>query len=258
MITNMRPCPRSVCLRVTRRCNAACSFCQAPNTSRAELGLDQIRVLSRVFAAAGAVSIKLSGGEPTVRRDLPAIIAAISAEGAKVVTTTNGIHISDEVFDITARTGAEFKFSIHRPDDANDDVLRVHSFERVMANLASCRRMNIAFAVNTVVSSRTIKFMGDMAGFAMEQGARKISFIPVLPRGRAVTSARDGIDADDLAFVRSRIAVLGRQYGERIKVSCIDLRTREYWVVENDGSLWIEGDSEKLDLRVCGYEELVA
>jgi molybdenum cofactor biosynthesis enzyme MoaA len=253
MIANRKRYPKSICLRITRRCNAACSFCQAPNTSRAELTLDQIHLISRIFASAGAVSVKLSGGEPTVRPDLPDIIADISAAGPKVVITTNGINISDAVLGVTARTGSEFKFSIHQPDETNDQVLRVHSFERVMANLASCRRMNISFAVNTVVSSRTTKFMGDMAGFA-----RKISFIPVMPRGRAAASVRDGIDAADLAFVRSQTAVLGRHYSSRIKVNCVDIRMREYWVVENDGSLWIEGASERLDTRICGYDELVA
>jgi MoaA/NifB/PqqE/SkfB family radical SAM enzyme len=258
MTTTHKPYPSSVCLRITRRCNAACSFCQAPNTSRAELTVDQIRMLSETFASAGVLSIKLSGGEPTVRPDLPDIIAVISAVGPKVVITTNGIRISDEVLDTAVRHGAEFKFSVHRPDMTNDDVLRVSSFERIIGNLASCRRREIPFALNTVVTSRTIKLMDDMARFALEQGARKISFIPVLPRGRAAASDQDGIDAKDLAVVRGQVAALRRYYGDRIKVSCIDIRLRDYWVVENDGSLWIERSKEGLDARVCGYDELVA
>jgi cyclic pyranopterin phosphate synthase len=222
------------------------------------LTVDQIRRLSEIFAAAGVVSIKLSGGEPTVRPDLPDIIAAISAAGPKAVITTNGIRIADEVLDMVVRHGAEFKFSVHRPDMANDDVLRVRSFERIMRNLATCRRRNIPFALNTVVTSRTTKLMDDMARFALAQGARKISFIPVLARGRAATSGQDGIDAKDLADVRAQVAVLGRYYGDRIKISCIDIRLRDYWVVENDGSLWIEGSTEGLDVRICGYDDLVA
>src|SRR6266568_1076152 len=233
MTTTHKPYPSSVCLRITRRCNAACSFCQAPNTSRAELTLDQIRILSETFASAGVLSIKLSGGEPTVRPDLPDIIVAVNAAGPKVVITTNGIRISDEVLDAVVRHSAEFKFSIHRPDMTNDDVLRVRSFERIIANLASCRRRKIPFALNTVVTSRTIKLMDDMARFALQQGARKISFIPVLPRGRAAASDQDGIDAKDLAHVRAQVTALRRYYGDRIKVSCIDIRLRDYWVVEN-------------------------
>jgi MoaA/NifB/PqqE/SkfB family radical SAM enzyme len=257
MTMTQKPCPSLICFRVTRRCNAACSFCQAPNTSRAELTVDQIRILSRIFASAGVLSIKLSGGEPTVRPDLPDIIAAISAAGPKVVITTNGVRISDEVLDTAVRHSAEFKFSIHRPDMTNDAVLRVRSFERIIRNLASCRQRNIPFALNTVVTSRTTDLMDDMAGFALAQGARKISFIPVLPRGRAATSGQDGLDTKDLSLVRARVAALGRHYGGRIKVSCIDIRLRDYWVVENDGSLWIERSTEGLDVRVCGYEGLL-
>ena len=212
MTMTQKPCPSSICFRVTRRCNAACSFCQAPNTSRTELTVDQIRILSGIFASAGVLSIKLSGGEPTVWPDLP--------------------------------------------DMTNDDVLRVRSFERIMRNLDSCRQRNIPFALNTVVTSQTMKLMDDMVRFALAQGARKISFIPVLPRGRAATSGQDGLDTNDLSLVRARMATFGR-YGDRIKVSCIDIRLRDYWVVENDGSLWIERSTEGLDVRVCGYDDLL-
>jgi len=144
------------------------------------LTVDQIRILSGIFASAGVLSIKLSGGEPTVRPDLP--------------------------------------------DMTNDDVLRVRSFERIMRNLDSCRQRNIPFALNTVVTSRTTDLMDDMVRFALAQDARKISFIPVLPRGRAATSGQDGLDTKDLSLVRARAAALGRSYGGRIKVSCIDIR----------------------------------
>lgn len=126
-----RPYPESICVRVTRRCNAACSFCQAPNTSPAELTLDQIRTVSAIFHRTGARTVKLSGGEPTVRRDLPEIISAIRTVGMRPVIVTNGMRIAAAVFDATVRHCAEFKFSIHRPDTRNDDVLRVRSFDRI-------------------------------------------------------------------------------------------------------------------------------
>jgi hypothetical protein len=40
------------------------------------------------------------------------------------------------------------------------------------------------------------------------------------------------------------VAALGNCYGDRIKVSCIDIRLCDYRVVENDGSLWIERSKE--------------
>lgn len=250
-----RTYPESICLRVTRRCNAACSFCQAPNTSRPELTLDQIRTVSSLFHANGARSAKLSGGEPTVRTDLPEIISTIHDAGLRTVITTNGIKVPNRVFDAAARYDAEFKFSIHRPDSRNDHVLRVRSFDRIRGNLATCRQRGIPFAVNTVVTTATVALMAEMVDFAIEHGARKISFIPVLPRGRA-SGGRDDIDPHSLATMRQRVTMLEESYRKRIAVHCIDIRRRDYFVVENDGSLWIERTSEDQDTKICEYADL--
>lgn len=41
-------------------------------------------------------------------------------------------------------------------------------------------------------------------------------------------------------------------------VRCIDIRSRDYWIVENDGSLWIERATEDADVRSCGKESLMS
>ena len=220
--------------------------------------LDQIRTVSAIFHRTGARTVKLSGGEPTVRRDLPEIISAIRTVGMRPVIVTNGMRIAAAVFDATVRHGAEFKFSIHRPDTRNDDVLRVRSFDRIRSNLAVCRQRGIPFALNTVVTTATVPMLADMVDFAIGQGARKISFIPVVPRGRAVAGERDEIDASGLAEVRQQVAALERAHRTLIAVHCIDIRRHDYWIVENDGSLWVERASEDTDIKICAYSDLVA
>lgn len=257
MTTTLEWLPSSICLRVTRRCNAACSFCQAPNTSRAELTASQIGTIAAGFAAAAVRSMKLSGGEPTTRADLPEIIRAVGRAGLRQVVITNGITLQDDVLDAATAEGVEFKFSIHRPDPRNDTVLQVRSFERILNNLATCLRRNVAFSLNTVVTSETIELMDAMADFALGQGARKISFIPVVPRGRAVRSG-DQISDTQLRQVSQRVERLRREYTDRLAVRCIDIRHHDYWIVENDGTLWIERVREGMDIRVCDLDELIA
>jgi MoaA/NifB/PqqE/SkfB family radical SAM enzyme len=257
MTTMLERLPSSICLRVTRRCNAACSFCQAPNTSRVELTVSQIATVATGLAAAKVRSLKLSGGEPTTRADLPAIVAAISASGLHPVVITNGIAVRAEVLDVMAAGDAEFKFSIHRPDSGNDAVLRVPSFDRILHNLAMCRRKKVRFSLNTVVTSETIDLMDAMAEFALDQGARKISFIPVVPRGRALRSG-DRISQSQLDQVTRYVDHLSRQYADCLVVRCIDIRHHDYWIVENDGALWIERARECTDMRICGLEDLIA
>ena len=249
--------PRSICARVTRRCNAACSFCQAPNNSRLELSVDELRRIAGGLAALGVRTMKLSGGEPTMRRDLPAIIRAVRAGSLKPVIITNGIRLDNAVVSAAVDSEAEFKFSVHRPTAANDDVVKVRSFSRILTNLVRLRRRNVQFSINTVVSPQTTDLIPAMILFARDVGARKISFIPIVPRGRAAARAEYEFEVGQLDVLRDHIQVLATEYDRRPVVRCIDIRRHDYWIVENDGSLWIERASEDLDVEICDKDQLL-
>ena len=249
--------PSSICLRITRHCNAACAFCQAPPTSREELSVADIGALSAVVGARSVRTVKLSGGEPTVRRDLPDIIRAVVSGGPIPVVVTNGIRLDDETLDACAAAGGEFKFSVHRPSRLNDDVLRRRSFDDVGANMGRVRDRGIRLSVNTVVTRSSVAVMDDMVDFARSAGAAKISFIPVVERGRARSGNGPGngqyaLRLSELAGVRDRVARLAATHQGRPEVRLIDFRHHGYWLVENDGSLWIEFGTEEADTQVCG------
>lgn len=83
-------------LSLTEACNYRCGYC-LPGGYHADgrptfLRLDEIGRLVRAFAALGMSKVRLTGGEPSLRKDLPAIIAAVAAVRGigKVAITTNG------------------------------------------------------------------------------------------------------------------------------------------------------------------------
>ncbi len=83
---------------VTGRCNLSCPVCfatagQAPPP---DPPLDALADrFARIFHAAGPVNVQLSGGEPTVRSDLPEVVAACRAAGfAFVQVNTNGLALA--------------------------------------------------------------------------------------------------------------------------------------------------------------------
>lgn len=88
-----------VLLEVTSRCNLACPVCFAsaggmshdPSVLELDGRLDALRALGH------PVNIQLSGGEPTVRDDLPGIVALCKAKGFPFVQiNTNGIRIAND------------------------------------------------------------------------------------------------------------------------------------------------------------------
>ena len=91
-------------LSITDVCNFKCGYC-LPNgyqvdksDNRKFLHLDEIKRLSKVFLKLGVQKIRLTGGEPTVRKDFFDIIKILKNEAGikKVVITTNGYHLDDK------------------------------------------------------------------------------------------------------------------------------------------------------------------
>jgi cyclic pyranopterin phosphate synthase len=82
---------------VTDRCNYACSYCiphdGVEHADRADvLSFEEIAALVRVFASLGVRRVRLTGGEPTVRRDLPALVRLLRAIPGidDIALSTNG------------------------------------------------------------------------------------------------------------------------------------------------------------------------
>jgi 7,8-dihydro-6-hydroxymethylpterin dimethyltransferase len=95
-----RQLPCSILLEVTERCDLQCPLCFADSGPRkaADPALKTIASwYSRALEAAGSCSIQLSGGEPTLRHDLPAIIGIGRKAGFSFIQlNTNGLRLASE------------------------------------------------------------------------------------------------------------------------------------------------------------------
>ncbi|HET9075224.1 MAG TPA: GTP 3',8-cyclase MoaA [Solirubrobacteraceae bacterium] len=92
---------RDLRISVTDRCNFRCTYCMPAEIfgpgfafmPRTELlSFEEITRLARLFAAGGVRKLRITGGEPLLRRDLPELIAMLAAiEGIEdIALTTNG------------------------------------------------------------------------------------------------------------------------------------------------------------------------
>jgi len=88
-------------LSLTERCTLKCAYCRAGEgicPKKGELSRDEFLRIVRAFAAVGVKKVRLTGGEPMLRRDLIPIISGIRAiEGIEEITmTTNGQHLAGQ------------------------------------------------------------------------------------------------------------------------------------------------------------------
>ncbi len=87
-------------IEVTQRCNLACSFCFARSGENPapDPEIEEIRQRLQPLAASGTqYNIQLSGGEPTLRNDLPEIVAMVRSLGFEFVqVNTNGVRLGTD------------------------------------------------------------------------------------------------------------------------------------------------------------------
>lgn len=122
----MRSVGRTVRVYTNETCNQGCAFCdrRAPRERRAFI--DPAAVRARIDEAAnGAAVLVLTGGEPTMRRDLPALVAHAAARGLAVELETNAALITPASAQALRRAGLG-KARVHLPawGDACDRVTR--------------------------------------------------------------------------------------------------------------------------------------
>lgn len=90
-------------LSVTDQCNFRCNYCLPDGYQGAEkpvyLSLDEIRCAVAAFAALGTRKVRITGGEPSLRKDLPDIIRIVAQTPGidQVAITTNGYRLLQAV-----------------------------------------------------------------------------------------------------------------------------------------------------------------
>src|SRR5699024_3063511 len=94
---------------VTDRCNLRCIYCMPPEGVQSIahsqiLTFDEIERICRIGAGLGISKIKLTGGEPLARKNLPELLGMIKRlKGIEQVTlTTNGIFLKDNINELVS------------------------------------------------------------------------------------------------------------------------------------------------------------
>ncbi len=163
-------------LEVTRRCNLACPVCFADSFTDpivADSSVDDLaRVLQELFESQGPVNIQLSGGEPTMRRDLPEVIGAARAAGFTFVqVNTNGLRLAVEpgYAEALRRAGLESVFL--QFDGLRDETYRTLRgrplLEQKLRALHHCAAAGLGVVlVPTVVAGVNDDELGDLVRFA--------------------------------------------------------------------------------------------
>jgi len=187
--------PCSVLLEVTNRCNLHCAVCFADSGHRREedLSLEKIRwLLGRAITAVGPSNLQLSGGEPTLRDDLPDIIGAAREIGYSFIQiNTNGLRLASDKGYLKRLLAAGLS-SVFLQFDGIDDEIYCSLRGRALLNqklsaVRNCGEIGLGVVlVPTLVRGVNTGSVGAIIKQALQMGptVRGVHFQPISYFGR--------------------------------------------------------------------------
>jgi cyclic pyranopterin phosphate synthase len=153
---------RDLRISVTDRCNFRCTYCMPKEVfghdyrflDRKELlDFDEITRVARVAVSVGVTKLRLTGGEPLVRRDVEVLIGMLSQLGVEITLTTNASLLPRKAQALADAGLDRITVSL---DAMNDETFRAMNdvdfpVERVLEGIEAARAAGLPVKVNCVV-----------------------------------------------------------------------------------------------------------
>ena len=202
-------------LSVTDRCDLRCTYCMAEEMTflpkRDVLSLEELERLAGAFISRGVKKIRVTGGEPLVRRDIMTLMARLGNRLAKgdfdeLTLTTNGTQLSRHA-DVLKSVGVKrVNVSLDTLDDLTFEKLtRRNALSKVLNGLDAAQNAGLKVKINTVALKGVNEAeIPSMVAWAHGRGM-DLTLIEVMPLGEIeqdrvdqylpLTAVRDGLEA---------------------------------------------------------------
>jgi MoaA/NifB/PqqE/SkfB family radical SAM enzyme len=241
--------PRMVCFRVTRFCNAHCGFCLAPPDGSRHPSASILKNRIDWLLARGVESIHFCGGEPTIHRQLPELIAHAHSRGGKSRLTTNGIALSDDLICTLRSAATQVKVSLHGDQPHHDKIVGRSAFYSVTDSIRRLLYARVITSVQATVVSGHLDVIPWIIWFCLYNRVRRVSFLPFIMRGSGYLRRTEyGLTQAERRVLHHRVKDERRKHAGRVDIRLLDFNARPIHVVEPDGRVVLEGASEALDI----------
>ena len=211
---------------VTDRCDFRCVYCMSENMTflpKAEvLSLEELDRLCSAFVAKGVTKLRLTGGEPLVRRGIMTLVSSLSrhlGSGAlnELTLTTNGSQLVKYAFELKDHGVERINVSLDTLDAGKfRAITRWGELDKVLAGIDAAQAAGLKVKINAVaLKGVNDDEFADMLDWTHGRGM-DLTVIEVMPLGDVGEARLD--QYLPLSMVRS-------QLGERFTLEDIDYRT---------------------------------
>ncbi len=158
---------RDLRISVTDRCNMRCRYCMPREVFGSDfaflnktdvLTYEEIDRLAGIFISLGVEKIRLSGGEPLLRRDLHELISMLALREVEIAMTTNGVLLPRYAPALSAAGLDRVTVSLDALDEATFAAITDsgHTVAAVLAGIDAAESVGLGpIKINTVVKKNT-------------------------------------------------------------------------------------------------------
>ncbi|HUB80383.1 MAG TPA: GTP 3',8-cyclase MoaA [Bryobacteraceae bacterium] len=253
----------SLRLSVTDRCNVRCFYCMPESEVRYEkrseiLDFEEIERFARIAVGLGITKLRVTGGEPLVRRDLPVLIRNLAAiPGVRdLALTTNGVLLPELAAPLYEAGLRRINIHLDTLDRGRfEHITRRDDLPKVLTGLARVKELGYRVKLNAVAVKNLVEpDIVPLARFAREHGfeVRYIEFMPLDAQG--IWDRSKVLLADEI------IAMLSREIAPLVPVPDPDPRApaTEYRFADGGGTVGFIASVSKPFCLNCNRLRLTA
>ncbi len=202
-------------IAVTDRCNLRCTYCMPeegiePKRHEEILSMEEIIRLVRILAGEGIRKVRLTGGEPLVRKNIEALIRGIRAvDGIEEISlTTNGILLEKMAVSLKEAGLDRANVSLDTlKADKYHEITRLGELDKVLRGIRAAKKAGLNPVKVNAVAIRGFNEdeLIDFARFAIEEKLH-VRFIELMPVGESSETGESYISMEEI------LSTIGKAY----------------------------------------------
>jgi len=187
---------------MTRRCNLKCVHCYAQAKDmefKNELSTEEGKALIDDLAAFGSPVMLFSGGEPTMRKDLPELAAYAREKGMRAVISTNGTLIDKDLAKKLKAVGLSYVgVSLDGVRETNDKFRGMKgAFDAALRGLHNCQEEGIKVGLRFTINKQNVRDIPAIFDLLEEENIPRVCFYHLVYAGRGSTMVDEDLSPEE-------------------------------------------------------------